>query len=421
MTYPIMGHPSKYELKVCRVFDYNATNNTVDVRIVDRFDHLLYKNASRSRVATMHLFGEDNRTSVGTEIYNVQLMITTDEWYYGRLVMSDEERLLDTRPRNINAYRMFLPNFIPQGIWSPVYLYVMVSDGSSPSIGIACYTPNDVPIQDAPDEGTCTPHQHSQRLFPTYKPYLLIPEWDFGTGVTNHYWDLDTESLVCSINASTDNSKISLTTENSALTGWPVERMTWINTGSYSGRQRFFKSNYAYETRATEGGFSPWEFPEITVYLADGTTYFKQYDNFIGVGGGSENYPKGEGTDGHVGLSESGTSEPTGLFSLSFFNPAENQPTVISSAGLHPFYVVGRILHDGQGIIIPDIVWITRGLIKPRGEDQALTDFVEGIVGGAVMDGGKMKWPVQGISLVLKPYGFNGEAFGEPYTLTEAI
>ncbi len=168
-------------IKIGRVVALHPEDNTVDVVIIDRFDHkindqLVHKIEGSSYIGDA--ICAELRYQYGERINNVSIRMTTDEYYF-----------TGEGAYNINAWKMFIPSMSLRELYSPIYVNVVI--GAEESFIISCFKDNNREISIiSTDYGNI---QLSRRLFHTYNVYAHVRDVDH-----NHYfYDLDSGTEVC--------------------------------------------------------------------------------------------------------------------------------------------------------------------------------------------------------------------------------
>ena len=163
-----------YDLKICRVVNLHPEENTVDVKIINKWNHKECYN-------TADMFEE-----YGDLIENVVIRMTTDRYYYA----SEEDK--EEMEFNDGAWSMWLPDFFGN---LPLYANIVVpQDPEGQSYIISCFRANmqwqsNMKLHEKS-------RQLSRRLFSTYQFYAVIMQrdenwenfvytyYDFYTGAT---------------------------------------------------------------------------------------------------------------------------------------------------------------------------------------------------------------------------------------------
>ena len=188
---PVEISTSKTKLAVVRVVRYNRDENTVDVRIVERFNHNVYRRYIWPYLRYYPHCFED----YSEEIKNVPVEMTTDVGCHG----------LDKRER---AWSMFIPSLYTcdgRDFYQPYFAYMayeieessgrVIPKGIISIINMPKYT-SEYRRETMSLYGY---NRFTSRLFPTYKVYLLIHLsnriTDTETEHYYYYWNLDENKL----------------------------------------------------------------------------------------------------------------------------------------------------------------------------------------------------------------------------------
>jgi hypothetical protein len=170
-----------YELKIGRVVNLHPETNTVDVKLITKFNHEAY--------IAPRMF-----LDYGEVLEQVEIRMTTDEYYFA----TPEDKLL--MAYNKDAWSIFLPDFAYANLERPIYVYIMVYPTQDPPLDLAsippnyiisCFKDNQYKQEDWSNPALNYGHEFSQRLFPTNTMYVV-----FGMNNIGYFWDPSTDTLI---------------------------------------------------------------------------------------------------------------------------------------------------------------------------------------------------------------------------------